>query len=492
MNTSKNRLCVFDIETYANFFSATFKDYNTKEVKQFVIYKNRNDIEELLKFIDNPNLWLAGYNNSHFDNQLLKYMMENKFMYYDESPNDIANHIYKFAKTVIEDDWREHMYQLPFKSLDLMKIGNLNQKSLKLTGTVFKWHKLQDLPYAWDHVIQDDEVDVILKYNLNDVEITERLMELLEPQVKLRFNISNQYNINAYSQTDSGIANKLLEKFYSEATGIPVQQFRTWRTKRPRIGFWDVIFQDVYFKTKELRDFSEDLRQTVFYPAYPFTKKPVVFDGMKYVTGVGGIHASREGTIYRADENTKVIDYDFDSYYPNLIVNNNIHPQHLGSEFIIKYKELMNQRIEAKKKSKDKRRSQESRNKYKTEADTLKITINSSFGKLGFEHHWLYDPLAMLKVTVNGQMYLLMLAEQLTINGFEVIAVNTDGLVTIVPNNMEDDYKRICKQFSDFVNIGGEFTYYDLYAQADVNNYLAIDTEGNVKTKGLFNVPDVT
>ena len=136
-------LQIFDLETYPNFFSATFKDYNTKEVKQYVIYKGRNDTEKLLKFIDNPDLWLAGYNNHHFDNQLLKYMWENSFMYSNEEPEDIAKHIYNFAKKVIEDDWREHMYRLPFKSLDLMKIGNLQQKSLKLTGTIFKWHKLQ-------------------------------------------------------------------------------------------------------------------------------------------------------------------------------------------------------------------------------------------------------------------------------------------------------------------------------------------------------------
>ena len=68
---------VYDIETYSNFFSATFKEYKTKEVKQFVIYKDRDDTKALLDFIDNPHLWLVGYNNSHFDNQLLKYMKEN-------------------------------------------------------------------------------------------------------------------------------------------------------------------------------------------------------------------------------------------------------------------------------------------------------------------------------------------------------------------------------------------------------------------------------
>ena len=141
-------LYVYDCETYNNFFSITLKNYNTKEVKQFVIHEDRNDTEEIIKFIDNPNLWLTGYNNSHFDNQILKYMWENRFMYWEETPKNITQHIYNFVTKIIEDDHREHMYSLPFKSLDLMKIGNLYQKSLKLTGTIFKWHKLQDLPYA--------------------------------------------------------------------------------------------------------------------------------------------------------------------------------------------------------------------------------------------------------------------------------------------------------------------------------------------------------
>ena len=107
-------LCIYDIETYRNFFSVTFKDYNTKAVTQYVISKDRNDTDAIIEFIDNPHLWLAGYNNYHFDNQLLKYMWENRFMYWEENSEDIANHIYKFAKVIIEDDWRDHMYNLSF------------------------------------------------------------------------------------------------------------------------------------------------------------------------------------------------------------------------------------------------------------------------------------------------------------------------------------------------------------------------------------------
>ena len=125
-------LWIYDLETFPNFFSGTFKDYKTKGVKQFVISEDRNDLESLIDFVDNPHLWLVGYNNYHFDNQLLKFIVENRFMYMGEDPTHIAKNIYDFARSVIEDDWREHMYSLPFRSLDVMKIGNLSQKSLKI------------------------------------------------------------------------------------------------------------------------------------------------------------------------------------------------------------------------------------------------------------------------------------------------------------------------------------------------------------------------
>ena len=439
----------------------------------------------MIDFISNPNLWLTGYNNSHFDNQILKWLAETR--------NFSAYNIYNFAKQIVEDNIIDYMYNLPFRSLDLMKIGNLNQKSLKLTGTLFKWHKLQDLPYAWDHIVTNkNEIDIILKYNINDVEITEKLLSLLEPQVRLRFDISKEYGINAYSQTDSGIANKLLEKFYEEVSGISPYVFKKWRTKRSRIGFWDVIFPDIYFSTPELRKFLNELRGTVFYSSIPFNKKSVIFNGKKYIVGVGGLHSEDQGALYKSNDEVHIIDADIGSMYPNMIVNNNIHPEHLGDVFIQKYKEVIQQRLEAKRKAKDHTLTEQERAKYLTEADTLKITVNSAFGKMGYEHHWLYDPLAMLRVTINGQLYLLMLIEYLTKNRFEVVSANTDGIVTIVPKNREDEYKSICKKWEEATRFDLEYTYYKTYARTTVNDYIAIKHNGDVKTKGDFNVPDMS
>ena len=62
----------------------------------------------------------------------------------------------------------------------------------------------------------------------------------------------------------------------------------------------------------------------------------------------------------------------------------------------------------------------------------LKIVINSIYGKLGFEKGDLYDRLAVLKVTVNGQLMLLMLCEALELDNIHIISANTDGIMVKV------------------------------------------------------------
>ena len=65
-------------------------------------------------------------------------------------------------------------------------------------------------------------------------------------------------------------------------------------------------------------------------------------------------------------------------------------------------------------------------------AQVLKIVINSIYGKLGFERGDICDRLAVLKVTINGQLLLLKLCEELELNGIQVYSANTDGIVVKV------------------------------------------------------------
>ena len=96
----------------------------------------------------------------------------------------------------------------------------------------------------------------------------------------------------------------------------------------------------------------------------------------------------------------------------------------------------------------------------------LKIVINSIYGKLGFEAGSLYDRLAVLKVTINGQLLMLMLAEELELNNIHVISANTDGLMIKIYDNQWDVYNKITKEWeikSIFSNIINRLIRYSKY-----------------------------
>jgi hypothetical protein len=462
---------VYDIETYINYFGVIFKNLKTKQIKEFIVYKDRDDLKALRQFILFDVEWLIGYNNFYFDNQLLNYICKDE--------NATTENIYEIAYRIVnsKDDYWEYKYNLPFKSIDLMKIGNL-QKSLKLVAVNLKWPKIQDLPIKWNNSITKDQLELLHDYNLNDVEITEALYYKLAPEIKVRFEIEKLYDTALVSESDSGIANRLMEKFYSEAIGQPKSEFKNLRTERNIINFSSVIFDKIIFFSNELRELLTDIKKHTYYKDQKFFNKNIIYDNVKYQLGIGGIHSVDKGEIFEADDENYIIDCDISSMYPTIIINNRIKPNHLDRKFIDKYEEIRNKRLDAK---------QEGR---KVESDALKIVLNSVYGKFRNENHWLYDPLSALQVTINGQLYVLMLIEDLVRQKFKVISANTDGIITIVPKNRIELYEELCDEWGQYTHFDLEYTRYAKYIRKDVNNYIAVKEDGSTKAKGEFLLPE--
>lgn len=466
-------LWIFDVESYSNFFSVIFKNPKTKEIRTFVLFGDRNDIDELHMFVNDTRKWLVGYNSFNFDNQILKYICRNHFELTMSSVDIATKNINDLVIRIIEDDVSDFKYRLPFQGLDLMKIG-FYRKSLKLIGVGLKWPKLQELPYEPGALIEPDQVDTLLEYNLNDVLITEQLYFHLENNIKLRFNIAKRYGVNVYTESDSGIANRLLEKFHSEATGLHIKDFKWLRTARKYIPFNQVVFDEIHFHTNTFDKLLEEVKDFVYYQEQPFFSKSVMFDGIKYKMGVGGLHSVDKGAKFTETDDEYLIDADIGSFYPATLINNQLSPAHLGPKFLKNFITLRDDRIIAKKK------------KDMTPAEGLKIVLNSAIGKTLNKDHWLYDPIVNLRVTVNGQLYLLMLIERLALADLHTISANTDGITVIVPKTRLEEYNSICKNWENETRYELEYTYYTLYARRDVNNYIAIKPNGSVKTKGIF------
>ena len=465
---------IYDIECLRNFFCVTFKCIETKLVLKFVIYEDNNQLDVLYHFIKfHKHDWFVGYNSYEYDDQLLAYL----YNIYNSTcfctSNEICQLMFDKSMDIINKK-SDRLNKIPFLHIDLMKVGNIMRKSLKLIAVNLGWDKIQDLPINPNRLVTIDQVDVILEYNLNDVLITEELYYRLKDKLSLRWEITDKYKINVISESDSGMANRLLEKLYSDKTGILISDLKKLRTPREIIHFENVIFEDIKFETKELQEELDKLYGHKWFKNQPFFKKKITFNGTLYQMGIGGLHSNDEPGIFESNDTQDIIDADITSMYPNIMINHDLKPAHLIYEFLNIYKNLIDQRIKAKQDGNI------------NEADTLKITVNSIFGKTLNDRHWLYDPLVGLRTTVNGQLYILMLIEKLSLYGFKVISANTDGIVTIVPKVDRSKYDLCCKQWCEETKFNLEFTEYKKYIRRDVNNYITLKKDNKTKEKGIF------
>jgi len=124
--------------------------------------------------------------------------------------------------------------------------------------------------------------------------------------------------------------------------------------------------------------------------------------------------------------------------------------------------------------------------KYKTESDSKKLSTNGSFGKLGSKYSVLYAPELLLQTTLTGQLALLSLIERMEDKGIQIVSANTDGIVCYAPLSLLDACEEVAFDWELDTGYQLETTEYSKLVSRDVNNYIAVKTDGKIKGKGIF------
>ena len=327
-----------------------------------------------------------------------------------------------------------------------------------------------------------DEVEDILKYNINDVLATYEFYKKSKEKIDLRKSLINKYNINCINYSDSRIGEELMLKLYCDKINQSVWDVKKLRTKRNTINLNDCILNYIKFESKEFNELLYYLKSLIITETKNAFKKSVIYKGFKYDYGTGGIHGCIKSGVYTSDKEYMIIDADVASLYPNIAIKNNFYPKHLGKEFVEVYQSIIDQRIQAKKDGDT------------TLADGFKLSANSVYGKSNDENSFLYDPKFTMQVTLNGQLLLTLLAEML-INKLgddtKVLQINTDGITLRIPRAYKSIYEDTCQRWQDITNLTLEYANYDTMVIADVNNYLAQTTDGKIKYKGRFEIDKV-
>lgn len=540
---------IYDLETYPNCFTVAVGSVDGQESWVFEISDRRNDskaLRQFLKKLYQNKARMVGYNNVGFDYPILHYFLTNKDVHSD-ALYEKAMEIIKSS----DDDKFKHLISPKkrfIQQLDLYLIHHFNNKaratSLKMLEFNMRSDNIEDLPFEPGRVLTFDEMETLVEYNKHDVYQTYLFYRESLDAIEFREKLSKKYDRDFMNHNDTKIGKDYfimkLEQEMPESCyrQLPGGGRKINQTKREYVDLGDIVLNYVNFerpefqavvkwlqsqritetkgvfsdlpeenlgelakystmltKKKKFKDKPTDEELEEFYQEHPkgwveekvLKSKKIshygmwrvaknlntVVDGFQFDFGTGGIHGSVESQVINSDDENVIVDLDVASYYPNLAISNRIYPAHLSENFCDIYQDVYMQR--------------KSYAKGTPENAMMKLALNGVYGDSNSQFSPFYDPRYTMAITINGQLSLCMLAEDLfKIEGLEMLQINTDGLTVRLPRNRKHELDSKAKHWEDITKLELEEAIYTKMCIRDVNNYLAVGEDGKVKRKGSY------
>ncbi len=487
---------IIDTENYPNYFLIAFKNVKTKKVFKLEIRKDHHpycatNLQGMaygpcdcpFKFDPAGLFWIlyryktVGFNSLKYDLPLiwLSYHTQNLTTLKNASNWLVREH---YHKQTFEHEYNIKLFDTAH--IDLIEVCPL-RGSLKLYGGRLHAQRIQDVPFDPNSELTTEQIEIVSDYCVNDLDITELAYNELKEPLELREQLSQEYNCNLMSKSDAQIAESVIGNELKKITG-------KW-PKKPTIdtsySHKFIVPENIKFQTPALNkvlDQIQDIQFTVLENGRidknnPIKDIKVQIGNSIYRMGIGGLHSSEENVSYVSNEEYTIFDRDVGSYYPAIVLNGALYPKHLGENFTTVYRSIVNRRLEAKKA------------KNLAVSECLKICINGTFGKTGSPHSFLYAPEMTVQITVCGQLYLLMLIEALELRSIQVISANTDGILIYCRRNEIVQMETVIKCWEIITEFTTEETKYKAYYARDVNAYLAIKENDEIKGKNVYYDP---
>ena len=489
-----------DLECYPDYFLAKFYDATSRQFFNFGMWPGQPlDILAIVNQLSR--VTVVTFNGNNYDVPMLTlalYGATNAQL--KEANDDII--VRQMKPWAFCEKWG---IQIPeyLDHIDIMEVAPGVRLGLKMYMGRLHAPTLQDLPYDPSTALDGGGRFVISEYCGNDLIGTDLLCAEVWDRVLLRYAIGERYGIDVRSKSDAQIAEAVIKSqlpFYPSKRYIPhgytfhyeppaYIQFVTPQMRE----LLDVVRNAPFVvtdKEEAMLMFGEatGIRTGVQIPDALKGRDIIIGNGV-YRIGIGGLHSQEQSVSYFSGNGAQLEDIDVKSYYPSLILTMGMVPEQIGPLFLDIYRGIYTRRLSSKdeaNKLEDLGLLSEAK-EPKTESDGLKIVLNGTFGKLFSKYSILYAPELGIRVTITGQLALLMLIEMMECSGIRVVSANTDGIVLFIPDGLDGIAHQVVRWWEQRTGLEMESTKYKSIHQRDVNNYIAIDTKGKAKRKGVFN-----
>lgn len=496
---------VYDIETFPNCFTLTMRTLYGDTLATWEISPFRDDRRDLITWFNHlrqTQTVMIGFNNIGFDYPVIHYIFTN--------PNCTVEQIYAKAMSIINgfDNRFAHIVWERDRfapQLDLYKIYHFDNKAkttnLKALQINMRAETVVDMPIENGTVLTKQQIDELLvPYNVHDVDETKRFALHSLDAINFRMSLIPIFGVDVLNWADTKIGSRMIESrlgddlCFDRSSGRKVPR----QTPRGRIALADIIFPYVGFNNPEFQrvhsylhgytltaqdvaEMGNDDAPAKVQTKGVFTDLKAMVGGLEFGFGVGGIHASVSSQRIVATDEWLIRDIDVKGMYPDLAIQNEVAPAHLGKPFLTEYKKLPIERGEWQKK----------KGKKCNEANTIKLGQNGVYGNSNNAFSCFYDPQYTMTITVNGQLSIAQLAEWLlTVPTLRIIQANTDGITYFIHRDHEPHAAHICREWEKLTKLTLEDANYKRMWVRDVNNYVAEDMKGELKLKGAYWSPD--
>lgn len=477
MKIKERPVALYDIEVFPNCFHCLVSDSESHKKYKFEISNRKNQLEELIDFFYFKRVEhiMCGYNNHHYDDIVINYMIffRNTMKRFDYLK--ICNSLYYLSKAIIEsekteniDKIKQYKYANYFYSFDLMTMlySAAKQKSLKEVEILLGMDNVQEFEAGFDQRLLDSEIDDMIKYNENDVDATELLLNTVKDEVDLRLEVEKEWGFDALSMSNIRIGEEILLR-KSNLKGVALEEAKSKIRRVVKIENKDIILPFIQYSNPKLKEVLLDVKNATCYPCKSDKKqknyeKKFVLSNTCYSIGEGGIHTINEPRIFKPTADQYIGHSDVTSMYPSLAIIYKWLPVHLGKDFWNVYESLYKERVIAK------------RNHDELKAKAFKFALNSPIGKMQNESSWAYDPLNAYKIRMNGQLILLMLVDRLLSINCKIVQVNTDGVVYIADKANRELIDQFVHEVENITKLHFDSDDYESFYQYDVNNYFGI------------------
>lgn len=457
----KKRMITLKTLSLPNQFFVLVKDYISSQEIIFD-HNKRKEFECFLKEIK----YVAGFEIRQDLNLIAMWLA-----------GGIPQSMYQYKMNLENGGKTTYPRKYDFFAIDIKYLHRFHKRNLALryAGANINVPQLyQQIPKSFDDKFIQDS----LHSCMIDVNIIHNILEYSIGMIKARRDMSKDFKMYLLDNSASRVADKVLkaEYIYKSASSIDTKLFHPISKSedndlKKSIKIKDLIDPRIYFDKYDLNNFFEDIKENTLADKYEYSIK---IGDTAYRFKSGGLHSIDTPQIFESDAENVYINIDASSFYATLLTELKITPANLNSEiFQNAIKKLLDSRI--------KNINDEEKSKL------YKDILTSIIGKFISTNSWLYDPKSYYKITINGQLIMLMLISLLEENGLKVVYCNTDELVVKTPRNRVSFFIDLIDAFrKNNTNIRFKTEFCVKFIVKESTNTLRLFYGGKVKRTGIF------